>query len=78
MGVTIGQRAESLSVGVGADNLLVRHHPGRGVVHLGEGEAHGSAGGTKLKANTLLAVFASDSSICVLPLFVCLLKKERV
>lgn len=72
MVVTIGQRAESLSVGVGADHLLVSHHPGRGVVHLGEGEAHGSnsslpeqQGKHTLSLSLLLAVFASDSSVCV-------------
>lgn len=75
MVVTIGQRAESLSVGVGADHLLVSHHPGRGVVHLGEGEADGSAGTPNskqtLSLSLLLAVFASDSSLCVLSLLLC-------
>ena len=33
--VTIGQRAESLSIRVGADHFLVSHHPGGGVIHLG-------------------------------------------
>lgn len=32
--VTIGQRAEGLSVRVGADHFLVSHHPGGGVIHL--------------------------------------------
>lgn len=33
--VTIRQRAESLSIRVGADHFLVGHHPGRGIIHLG-------------------------------------------
>lgn len=36
--VTVRQRAEGLSVGVGADHLLVGHHSGRGIVHLGREE----------------------------------------
>lgn len=39
--VTIRQCAESLSVRVGADHFLVSHHPGRSVVHLGDGGADG-------------------------------------
>lgn len=81
MVVTIGQRTESLSVGVGADHLLVCHHPGRGVVHLGEGEAHGSVGTPNsrlsLCLSLVLAVFASDSSVCALLLLLCK-KKESL
>lgn len=33
--VTIGQRAESLSIRVRADDFLVSHHPGGGIIHLG-------------------------------------------
>lgn len=36
--VTIRQRAESLSVRVGADHFLVSHHPGGGIIHLGREE----------------------------------------
>lgn len=36
--VTIRQCAEGLSVRVGADHFLVRHHPGSGVIHLGTEE----------------------------------------
>lgn len=39
--VTIRQRAESLSVRVGADHFLVSHHPGCGVIHLGTEVADG-------------------------------------
>lgn len=35
--VTIWQGAKGLSVGVGADHLLIGHHPGRGIVNLGSG-----------------------------------------
>lgn len=77
--VTIGQGAEGLSVGIGADHLLVSHHPGGSIVHLNEGEANSSACEPKTKANTLslllllllLPVFASDSSVCPLSLLLC-------
>lgn len=87
--VTIGQRAESLSVGVGADHLLVSHHPGRGVVHLGEGEAHGSAGTQNWRQTLSLAA----GCVCIwlkclffrrycakigLGFFFCLFAKKRV
>lgn len=44
--VTIGQRAESFSIRVRADDFLVSHHPGGGIIHLwgggggGDSQAH--------------------------------------
>lgn len=39
--VTIRQRAESLSIRIGADHFLVSHHPGCGIIHLGSGGGDG-------------------------------------
>lgn len=64
--VTIRQCAEGLSVRVGADHFLVRHHPGSGVIHLGTEEQ------TVKHADTPRHRFKSKAeadTLCSLPLF---------